>query len=289
MRSITFVFSLVLTLNTLWLSAQEFGYASYYSDDYNGSETAYGEIYDRNKLTAAHKMHPLGTRLRVTRLDNKKSVIVKVNDRGPYLKGRIVELSFAAAKQLGMLNEGQVEVKLEVVGQEVVQKEVPKEPVAVPTINPNPSTEVPKATTTANTTTPPPAPVENKPATTPVVVEKKVIEAPVKPSTKTQIDKSKLVRGDIGNSGLFQIAISRSDKKGFGVQVASVGSYESMMDKVAQLQGKWFDNILISMDGGKKFRVILGPFDTEGSARAYENNLKKKKIDGFVVNLAELK
>lgn len=290
MRSITFVFSLVLTLNTLCLSAQEFGYASYYSDDYNGSETAYGEIYDRNKLTAAHKMHPLGTRLRVTRLDTKKSVIVRVNDRGPYLKGRIVEMSYAAAKQLGMLNEGQVEVKVEVVGQEVVQKEEPKEPIAVPAVNPNTTTtEVPKATTTANTT-PPPAPVENKPAPTPVVVvEKKVVEAPVKPSTKTQIDKSKLVRGDMGNSGLFQIAIARSDKKGFGVQVASVGTYESMMDKVAQLQGKWFDNILISMDGGKKFRVILGPFDTEGSARAYENNLKKKKIDGFVVNLAELK
>ena len=288
MRSITFVFSLVLTLNTLWLGAQEFGYASYYSDDYNGSETAYGEIYDRNKLTAAHKMHPLGTRLRVTRLDTKKSVIVRVNDRGPYLKGRIVEMSYAAAKQLGMLNLGQVEVKVEVVGQEVVQKEEPKEPVAVPTVNPNTTTEVPKATTTANTT-PPPAPIENKPEPTPVVVEKRVVEAPVKPSTKTQIDKSKLVRGDMGASGLFHIAIARSDKKGFGVQVASVSTYESMMDKVAQLQGKWFDNILISMDGGKKFRVILGPFDTEGSARAYENNLKKKKIDGFVVNLAELK
>lgn len=288
MRSITFVFSLALTLNTLWLGAQEFGYASYYSDDYNNSETAYGEIYDRNKLTAAHKMHPLGTRLRVTRLDTKKSVIVRVNDRGPYLKGRIVEISYAAAKQLGMLNEGQVEVKVEVVGQDVVQKEEPKEAVAVPAVNPNPSTEAPKATTTANTT-PPPAPVEVKPAPAPLVAEKKVVEAPVKPTTKTQIDKSKLVRGDMGTSGLFQIAIARSDKKGFGVQVASVTTYESMMDKVAQLQGKWFDNILISMDGGKKFRVILGPFDTEGSARAYENNLKKKKIDGFVVNLAELK
>lgn len=294
MRSITFVFSLVLSLNTLLLSAQEFGYASYYSDDYNGSETAYGEIYDRNKLTAAHKMHPLGTRLRITRLDNKKSVIVRVNDRGPYLKGRIVEMSYAAAKQLGMIGMGQVEVKVEVVGQEVVVKEAPKEPIAVPTVNPTTTENTVKPTTTANTTPPPPpAPVETKPAPTtvaaPVVVEKKVIAAPVKPTSKVQVDKTKLVRGDIGTSGLFQIAIARSDKKGFGVQVASVGSYESMMDKVAQLQGKWFDNILISMDGGKKFRVILGPFDTEGSARAYENNLKKKKIDGFVVNLGELK
>lgn len=288
MRSITFVFSLVLSLHALVLSAQEFGYASYYSDEYNGSETAYGEIYDRNKLTAAHKMHPLGTRLRVTRLDTKKSVIVRVNDRGPYLKGRIVELSYAAAKQLGMLNDGNLEVKVEVVGQDVAKKEEVKvPPIAVPTAN---TEETAKPTTTANTT-PPPAPVEPKPA--PVeVVEKKVnvIAAPVKPNTKLQVDKNKLVRGDMGTSGLFQIAIAHSDKKGFGVQVASVGNYESMLDKVAQLQGKWFDNILISMEGGKKFRVILGPFETEGSARAYESNLKKnKKIDGFVVNLAELK
>lgn len=288
MKSITFVFTLVLSFNAIVLCAQEFGYASYYSDEYNGSETAYGEIYDRGKMTAAHKMHPLGTRLRVTRLDTKKSVIVRVNDRGPYLKGRIVELSYAAAKLLGILNEGQVEVKVEVVGQEVAKREEPKtNPVAVPTTN---TEEVAKPTTTAVNTTPPPAPVETKPA--PVeVAEKKVnvVAEPVKPSTKFQVDKNKLVRGDMGTSGLFKIAIEHSDKKGFGVQVASVSSYESMMEKVAELQGKWFDNILISMVGGKKFRVILGPFDTEGSAKAYDNNLKKKRIDGFVVNLAELK
>lgn len=287
MRSITFVFTLVLSLNALVLSAQEFGYASYYSDEYNGSETAYGEIYDRGKMTAAHKMHPLGTRLRVTRLDSKKSVIVRVNDRGPYLKGRIVELSYAAAKQLGMLNDGQVEVKVEVLGQEVAKNEESKtNPVAVQTTN---TVEVAKPTTTANTT-PPSAPVETKPA--PVEVAEKnvnVVAAPVKPSTQFQVDKNKLVRGDMGTKGLFKIAIAHSDKKGFGVQVASVSTYESMMEKVAELQGKWFDNILISMDGGKKFRVILGPFDTEGSAKAYDNNLKKKRIDGFVVNLAELK
>ena len=289
MRSITFVFTLVLSLHALVLSAQEFGYASYYSDEYNGSETSYGEIYDRNKLTAAHKMHPLGTRLRVTRLDTKKSVIVRVNDRGPYLKGRIVELSYAAAKQLGMLNDGQVEVKVEVMGQEVAKKEEPKtNPIAVPTAN---TEEVAKPTTTANTAPPPaPAPVETKPAPV-AVAEKKVnvIATPVKLSTKLQVDKNKLVRGDIGTRGLFQIAIAHSDKKGFGVQVAMVSTYESMLDKVAELQGKWFDNILISMDGGKKFRVILGPFDTAGSAKAYDNNLKKKRIEGFVVDLAELK
>lgn len=284
MRSITFFFSLALACQALWLGAQEFGYASYYSDDYHGSETAYGELYDRNKLTAAHKMHPLNTQLRITRLDNKKSVIVRVNDRGPYLKGRIVEVSRAAAIQLGMLNDGQAEVKVEVLGQVAAKKEEPKTPTAVPTVNTGEETTRPAPvvnTTPATPTRTAPAEVApNKP---------NVVVAPVKPNTKIQVDKTKLVRGNMAASGLFKIVIAHSDKKGFGVQVASVGSYESMMEKVAELQGKWFDNILINMDGGKKFRVILGPFDTEGSARAYENNLKKKRIDGFVVNLAALK
>jgi rare lipoprotein A len=289
MKSIAFLFSLAFSLNGLWLTAQEFGYASYYSDDFNGSETAYGEIYDRNKLTAAHKMHPLGTRLRVTRLDNKKSVIVRVNDRGPYLKGRVVELSFAAARQVDMLKDGQVEVKVEVIGQDVAQSEAPKTvSVAVPTpgVTTTDPTVKPTPTVNTNSTVPP----DTRPAPTELVEKKpNVVAAPVKPKTKTQTDKTKLVRGDMSSTGLFKIEISHSDKKGFGVQVASVASYEGMMEKVTQLQGKWFDNILVDIEGGKRFRVILGPFDTEGSARAYETNLKRKRIDGFVVNLAELK
>ena len=73
--------------------AVEYGMTSMFSDNFHGKKTASGELYDVNKMTAAHKSLPFGSRIRITRLDNKQSVIVRVNDRGPYTKGRVVERS----------------------------------------------------------------------------------------------------------------------------------------------------------------------------------------------------
>lgn len=88
--------------------------ASYYSDYYHNRITANGEIFKQEKLTCAHKTLPFGTMLKVTNLSNKKSIIVRVNDRGPFIKGRDVDLSKAAADSLDMIYEGIVKVKYEV-------------------------------------------------------------------------------------------------------------------------------------------------------------------------------
>jgi peptidoglycan lytic transglycosylase len=90
------------------------GTASYYSYGFNGKKTASGEIFDKNAYTAAHREFPFGTLLRVTNLDNNKSVEVTVNDRGPFAKGRIIDLSEAAARVIGMIQAGTAEVKIEV-------------------------------------------------------------------------------------------------------------------------------------------------------------------------------
>ncbi len=91
------------------------GVASFYGAEFHGRPTSSGEIYDMNSLTAAHPTLPLGTLVKVTNLANNKSVIVKVNDRGPFKKNRIIDVSYEAAKQLGFLNEGTALVKIEVV------------------------------------------------------------------------------------------------------------------------------------------------------------------------------
>ena len=88
------------------------GVASFYTED---SETASGEKYDPNELTAAHPTLPFGTRLRVTNTATGKSVTVRVNDRGPYVPGRVVDVSYSAAQALGMVNAGTANVKLDVV------------------------------------------------------------------------------------------------------------------------------------------------------------------------------
>lgn len=90
------------------------GKASYYADKYQGRPTANGESFDQKAFTCAHKTYKFGTMLRVTNLANNKSVKVRVNDRGPYVKGRIVDLTRAAAEKIDMVNAGVADVKVEV-------------------------------------------------------------------------------------------------------------------------------------------------------------------------------
>lgn len=92
---------------------QEQGLASWYGSKFHGRPTASGEIYDMHLLTAAHKHLPLPTFVRVTRLDNGQSLIVKVNDRGPFVGDRIIDLSYAAAVHLDMLGSGKAAVHIE--------------------------------------------------------------------------------------------------------------------------------------------------------------------------------
>ncbi|HRP02250.1 MAG TPA: septal ring lytic transglycosylase RlpA family protein [Candidatus Kapabacteria bacterium] len=90
------------------------GFASYYADKFHGRKTANGEIFDMNKYTAAHKVLPFGTKLRVQNIKNGKTVIVRINDRGPYAGDRVLDLSKQAAIELDMLNDGVIEVECEI-------------------------------------------------------------------------------------------------------------------------------------------------------------------------------
>jgi len=90
------------------------GIASYYHDSLHGLTTANGEIYNKWVRSAAHKSLPLGTKVRVTKLNNGRSIVVRINDRGPFIKGRIIDLSRKAAQDLGIIKSGVAKVKVEV-------------------------------------------------------------------------------------------------------------------------------------------------------------------------------
>jgi rare lipoprotein A len=92
---------------------EQVGEASFYGDGFHGKKTASGERFDQNDLTAAHPSLPLGTNATVTNLETGNSVEVKINDRGPYVKGRDIDLSKGAAKELGMTKDGVAPVKIE--------------------------------------------------------------------------------------------------------------------------------------------------------------------------------
>jgi rare lipoprotein A len=90
----------------------ETGKASFYGNEFDGKKTANGETFHQSQFTAAHKHLPFGTMVKVTNLVNNKSVIVRINDRGPYAAGRIIDLSKAAAKQIDMIAAGVVKVEI---------------------------------------------------------------------------------------------------------------------------------------------------------------------------------
>ena len=92
---------------------RETGVASWYGRRYHGRQTASGEIYDMFKMTAAHPILPIPSYARVTRADSGESVVVRVNDRGPFLRGRVIDLSYAAAHRLGIVQSGSAEVVVE--------------------------------------------------------------------------------------------------------------------------------------------------------------------------------
>jgi rare lipoprotein A len=102
-------------LVTVALSQTQTGKASFYADKFDGGPTASGEKYRHSKKTGAHKTLPFGTKVRVTNLDNNKTVEVVINDRGPYVDGRIIDLSKSAAEELDFINKGIADVKLEVI------------------------------------------------------------------------------------------------------------------------------------------------------------------------------
>ncbi|MFT5764749.1 MAG: rare lipoprotein A [Saprospiraceae bacterium] len=298
-------------------AAEEFGIASYYSDAFHGRKTASGELYHKDKLTAAHKTLPFGTVIRVTRLDNKTSVIVTVNDRGPYIKGRIVDISKAAALKLDLVRDGHARVKIEVLEkgkQDLVADTAPvpnleslsadnsKPPVAdliieeKKAIIPTEFTDKSPERILPVETTPVVKPTNEKPKAEPAPGLKvtRTVLATMEPKKIEVVETGTLVKGqDYKDFDLYKIQLMRPTKGGFGVQVASMTQYENVLKQVAELQEKWFNNILVSVEKGKNdqpvYKLILGPFPERDTANSYKIDLKKKKkMDGFVVDLAQL-
>ncbi len=96
------------------VTSEQVGTASYYAHELHGGATASGEIYDEDELTGAHRELPFGTRVRVTNLENDNSVLLRINDRGPFVEGRIIDVSFEAARQLNFIEQGLTTVRVEV-------------------------------------------------------------------------------------------------------------------------------------------------------------------------------
>ncbi|MBK8558238.1 MAG: septal ring lytic transglycosylase RlpA family protein [Lewinellaceae bacterium] len=253
-------------------NAEEIGKAAYYADKFDGRLTASGKPYDKNAMTCAHKTHPFGTQLRVTRLDDNQSVVVTVTDRGPYNDGFIIDLSRKAAEAIDMIRMGVVRVKVEPVtnnkatgstivpaagtaltaahgGEVRVIKTYAPETASAPvnTVKDDPAPTAKSVAAPAYTTKPVPvssfkvAPPAAAPAPPPPAISevpKPVVQfAPKADMASAPIAKPLAMAKPVDKSReLYQINAAEVPKAGYAVQLAVLSSPSSSMAAAAALQ-----------------------------------------------------
>ncbi len=316
MKGLIQFFALLLLTSQLALATPpptEKGSAKFYADNFHGRKTVSGALYDKNKLTAAHKSLPFGTMVRVDNPANGKYVIVEVNDRGPFTAGDIIELSRKAADLLGASKQQSIPVVLSIadrdatnatseptaVAPKVVEKIVTNEPT-VKVITPTPKVEVKEAAqpiekAVVKTTPAPTKKEEPKVATKPLQrptakkadpVVKKATPAPKK--TNVVVDAR-----DIKTGGFYKMQVLKLAPKGFGVQIAGYTDYESVTQQLLAIQKSWFKGATVFVDelnGKPYYKIILGPMPTKAEAESYSASIKKNYDikNAFVVDIAAL-
>lgn len=259
----------------------EYGKAAYYSDKLQGRKTSSGEPYDKAKLTCAHKTHPFGTTLRITRVDNNMSVLVKVNDRGPFHEGYVVDLSRAAAEKIDLVKAGVARVKVE-----VADNPATVAATAVPPTNPAPP---PPTVTTATVAT------EAAPASSSVnrMLPAKINATPTQtvPAATQQTATAAPATEPQTQSMLFRVEISPEEKKGFGVQLAVLSNASLLLEEMAKMKSVWPGKVLVAKltdDKGKLtgYKLMIGPYpDKETAAKAQKAAASKGYPKCYVVPL----
>lgn len=222
------------------------GVASYYAPGLHGNKTSTGERYDHKAFTCANKEYPVGTMLKVTRIDDGRSVVVRVNDCGPHVGTRIIDLSGAAALKIGLIRDGLTQVRLDVVklGTSGVlacgrAKYIPK---------------------------------SDQPASYDVVSVPKGEEQEELPKVAPVIE----------GQGTYRAEALSPIESGFGVQVGAYRSYDNAKEVATGLQAKGYSKVLIRLQGNLH-QVVLGPFDTRENAHTYRRNLYSNyRVKGFV-------
>jgi rare lipoprotein A len=225
----------------------ETGIASWYGPTFYGKQTANGELFDANALTAAHRTLPMPVNVRVTNLDNGKSVIVRINDRGPYAKGRIIDVSERAAKLLGFYGEGTARVRVTYAGPADING-VPAEPTEVASVSAAPTSKVETTALDA----PPGALVE------PPVVSNQL---------PTVVASNSLPPTNQPNDQVTQVPVPAVTH--LYVQAGAFSTYDNANRLRLRLSAAGDVEISpVERDGHKLYRVRMGPFDTTEQADA---------------------
>ena len=248
---------LLISILTLFLSlpmiAQitEIGLASFYADKYDGRVTASGEIFDQKKMTAAHRTFPFGTKVKVTNIKNKKTITVVINDRGPFVDDRVIDLSKAGAKKLDFISAGVAQVKVEVISLGKTKSGTAKAKQSSTTGSVQSKSKKPE-TSTINI-------VENTPKSTEI--------------SKVNVEYYKI------NSEFIS-------PTGYGIQIASYQEGANLMRQINDIKTSVKKDVIIQVgdnNGKKVYRVIIGTFTTREAATNFNNKLGNKFKGSYVI------
>lgn len=254
----------------------EKGVASYYGDEFIGRLTANGEIYSQEFLTCAHRSLPFNTILKVTRADNGHSVYVRVNDRGPFKPGRVVDLSRYAAKELGILLDGTTSIYVEVVKDESLKE---KYPLLFAKLPKNPTAN-PAVVTTPKPAAPKPTPQTPKPTT-----------PPTKPQTPAIVSNETPTKEPGKGVGLYDVSTLNPMGR-YGVQVGAYYEQRSLLHGISVLESNGFSQTMFQTGYAHNtpvYRIIVGYEGTRAEAELIKARLKSQMgVDGMVVQLSNL-
>lgn len=234
--------TLLFTAATVSAQISEVGMASFYADKFEGKTTASGEVFKQNKLTAAHRTLPFGSVVKVTNLNNNLSVTVTINDRGPFVDKRIIDLSRAAAEKLKFIDKGTTNVKIEVVS-----------------LPDGSSSELANG------------------SSTPAWPGSKQTDVSQLDSTNTDGGRqTAMTEVKKPANEYYKIVSTVVHPKGFGVQLASYQEAANLVKRCAEIREKIGKDIMIQIgdkNGVKVYRIIAGTFETREKAENFNRKL----------------
>lgn len=258
--------------------AQERGQVSYYADKYHlSAKTASGELYDKNDFTAAHRTLPFNTWVRVTNLNNGRSTKVRINDRGLFKPGRVIDVSRIAAEALGLIQAGVAPVEVEVISR----------PSQAP--DPAPLPERPPSEAPAVDVTDLPVVDEfGQPVGKPDAVEtstdnSEAQPAPVPPGMED---------AERYTPALFRMVAYKEDMMGYGIQIGAYFNVYRLFEAMNQLSEQGYQNTLVQSSLKKDtpvFRILIGPYPSRGEAEQVRKSLSRKGKKGIIIDLNTLR
>jgi rare lipoprotein A len=273
----TFIVLLTICLTPILLTAQtgyvQEGKASFYSDKFEGRTTASGERYSHAKSTCAHLTLPFGTLVRVTNLANSQSIVVRVNDRGPFVANRIIDLSRSAAEKLSFLDLGIADVRVEVIDEEgkvMAQTPAPLRVDKQPETPPVKRIES-ESQQQAQVVTPP----QRREEVAPPKPEPNPISTP-----PTQAESSEIE--------LYDLKVTRQKPAGFTVQIGSYKELVNLLRIADDLKTSLKKEVRVqvaNINGEKIYRLMVGEFKTRRDADIFKKQAAEYYPDCFIVEL----